>query len=108
MPDRHLRERMKAAIEKEAREDRGDTASAVYGGMADAALSTLTLADHIAAVEAGGTHVVVPVEPTEEIVHNAAGCLADHHLSRLSLGEIMANVYRASLAARPRDAGDGT
>lgn len=38
---------------------------------ADAAISTLTLSDHIAAVEASGTHVVLPRELPYEVRERA-------------------------------------
>ena len=47
----------------------------------------------LAAIEASGTHVVVPVEPTESMV--IAGCRHEN------MGD-MAGRYAAMLAARPK------
>jgi hypothetical protein len=73
---------------------------------AAAALSTLTLSDHIAAVEAAGTHVVVPVEPTNEMLHEAAKALSPGRRptpERVSVKQKHAIRYAAMLAVRPRD-----
>lgn len=61
----------------------------------------------LAAIEASGTHVVVPVEPTLAMVAEFARLM--WHEPRLfrKTEEQVGAVYRSMLAARPRDAATG-
>jgi hypothetical protein len=82
-------EELNANTQEVYRIDARSVLRAAASALADA--SPLTLAGHIAAVEASGTHVVVPVEPTEEMWR--AG---DRHSD-----EPVSWIYRAMLIARP-------
>ena len=62
-----------------------------FRGHADAAL---------AAIEASGTHVVVPVEPTQEQEH--AGWDRVNRDLEEGHSQALRDLYRAMLAARPR------
>lgn len=107
-----LRERVARALTRNWRENGGQSDEAFisravdhawrdYLPATDAALSTLTLADHIAAVETGGEWAVVPVEPTLGMCAQAM-----RHRDKADLDHYdMAFIYRAMIAKRPRDAG---
>lgn len=63
----------------------------------------------LAAIEASGTHLVVPVEPTEAMLDGAGHAFADAAFAHVpgdiaSVNRPFRRFYRAMLAARPRDA----
>lgn len=92
--------------------DADDEVAAIYRDDADAAL---------AAIEASGTHCIVPLEPMQEQQISGVEAMAKAlepfiaklraegresdaiTLSVISSGHITGPVYRAALAARPRD-----
>lgn len=105
--DSPLRERLHRAIQDADTGKPEWQLRPAYAPLADAALSTLTLSDHIAAVAAAGL-VAVPAEPTDAMIE--AGFAAEpsgHHdgspgaLVAIWSDEIRAE-YAAMLAARPR------
>lgn len=81
-----------------------------YLETAAAALSTLTLADHIAAVEAAGAHVVVPAKATRNQELRGGDQIEEQYLinkgwetSKDVIENLdLAAIYRDMLAARPR------
>lgn len=111
MPDSPLRERLHRAIQDADTGMPSWPLRPAYAPLADAALSTLTLADHIAAVEASGTHVVVDqraVAPADgEIIRawkDAGGNFYGPHVEHADMEYAKWLPFmRRMLAARPRD-----
>lgn len=99
----------KRVIENIWRENRGESDEAfIWRAVDHAWRDFLPDADTaLAAIEASGTHVVVPVKPTLAMVAEFARLM--WHEPRLfrKTEEQVGAVYRSMLAARPRDAATG-